>query len=313
MRYLIMGAGALGSVFGGMLKLGGMQVILVTKNLKHVKAVKNDGLSISGIWGNYVVKDIPVYTKPQEINEQFDIILLSVKSHHTEKAMIQLSSLLDKSSYIVSLQNGLGNIETIASFCAPENTIGARVIFGAAMLKPGHTKVTVYADKVLLGGLSPHVSRKVLDDICADFNRAGIPTDTVTDIHPYIWGKVLYNCALNPLGAILTVEYGRLAKSRSTRKIMKEIIKEIFLIAKAKNVTLPYSSAEEYFHVLLDKQIPPTASHRSSMLQDIEAGRITEISSMNGAIVQYGKELGISTPYNGIITNLISFKHQKRS
>ncbi|MGA1871623.1 MAG: ketopantoate reductase family protein [bacterium] len=309
MRYLIMGAGALGSVFGGMLKLAGMQVTLVTKNRPHVEAIRNSGLLISGIWGDHLIKDIPIYTKPDEIKEDFDIILLSVKSHHTEVAMKQLASLLEKNPYIVSLQNGLGNMEKIAAFWVPEKTIGARVIFGAALQSPGHTKVTVYADKVLLGGFCPHVPQKILTSICNDLNHAHIPTAIVSNIQSYLWGKVLYNCALNPLGAILNVEYGKLACDKSTKEIMKEIIKEIFCIAQAKKITLPYSSAEKYFKVLLENQIPPTASHRSSMLQDIEAGKITEISSMNGAVVRYGEELDIPTPYNKMMTHLICFKH----
>ncbi|HNX40117.1 MAG TPA: ketopantoate reductase C-terminal domain-containing protein, partial [Methanothrix sp.] len=128
------------------------------------------------------------------------------------------------------------------------------------------------------------------------------------EIWAAIWGKVLYNCSLNPLGALLGVPYGRLGKSEHTRSIMKQVIEEIFLVMQARGVSVPHKDAEDYYHFLLERQLPPTALHRASMLQDITIGRKTEIDALNGAISRYGRELSISTPYNDLLTALIKFK-----
>jgi 2-dehydropantoate 2-reductase len=119
---------------------------------------------------------------------------------------------------------------------------------------------------------------------------------------------VLYNCSLNPLGALLEVSYGKLGNDAKTREIIKIILDEIFQVCRAKGVKLPYRDADDYYSYLLEKQLPPTAGHRSSMLQDILAGRKTEIEALNGAISKYAQELGIFTPYNDILTAMILFK-----
>ena len=125
-----------------------------------------------------------------------------------------------------------------------------------------------------------------------------------------MWEKVLYNSALNPLGALFDVPYGRLGKNPETYEFMRNILKEIFSILEAKSIKVSYRSAEEYFQFFLENQLPPTKDHHSSMFQDIQAGRKTEIDSLNGAISEYGAQLGIPTPYNTILTHLIKAKEQ---
>jgi len=145
----------------------------------------------------------------------------------------------------------------------------------------------------------------------SDLNNAKIPTSIVENIMAFIWGKVLYNGALNPLGAILDVNYGKLGDNDETRHIMQEIIREMFLVIQQKKISVPYKDADDYYRFLMEKQLPPTYNHRSSMLQDLKAGRQTEIDAINGAIVAYAKELGIAVPYNDMITQLIRFKQKK--
>ena len=129
----------------------------------------------------------------------------------------------------------------------------------------------------------------------------------VDDILPFIWAKVLYNCALNPLAALLRVPYGELGKNQETRAIMKEIVTEIYQIAAWRSIALPQKSAEEYFDHLIDQLIPATASHHASMLQDLQKGRRTEIDALNGAISQMAAAQGLAAPNNCLITRLIHF------
>jgi 2-dehydropantoate 2-reductase len=247
--------------------------------------------------------------------KKFSVILLCVKSKDTHDSAMQAAPLLEDDGVMLSMQNGLNNWETVAGLVGEQRTAGARVIFGAEVIEPGLVKVTVNADDVLLGEPFLPVNRTLLDAVQKDLSSSGIPTRMVDkeDIWAAIWGKVLYNCSLNPLGALLEVPYGKLGESEETRQIMRLIIQEIFLVIRAKGVKVPYSDAEDYYHYLLDKQLPPTVDHRASMLQDILGGRKTEIDDLNGAISQYARQYNLPTPYNDLLTSLIKFKEKARS
>lgn len=310
MKYLIVGSGALGSIFGGFLHLSGQEVGFLGRGA-HFEKIKKEGLLIQGIWGEHRIKGLKTFSSPEEISAPCSIILLCVKSFDTAEAIKQASPLLAEDGVVISLQNGLGNVEKIADQVGAKRTVGGRVIFGVEIPQPGKAKVTVYADKVLLGTIESDKESKVIKEkinhIADDFNKAHIPTDVVDDILSYIWAKVLYNCALNPLAALLNVPYGELGKNQETRAIMKEIVNEIYQVADQKALVLPQRTAEEYFHHLMNQLIPATASHHASMLQDLQGGRRTEIDALNGAISQMAASLGLAAPNNCLITRLIHF------
>jgi 2-dehydropantoate 2-reductase len=192
-------------------------------------------------------------------------------------------------------------------------TVGARIIFGAQIETPGTARVTVYADKVLIGSPSGSADRDKIQLVCDHLNDAQIPSSLCDDIESHLWGKVLYNCSLNPLGAILNMPYGALRDVPELLDIIHQIIREIFAVAKAKGIRLLYNGPEDYYQTLLEVQIPPTASHRSSMLQDMEKGRLTEIDALNGAIGVYGRQLSVPTPVNDVITAIIKGLQARRS
>ncbi len=313
--YLIYGAGAIGSVFGGFLHEIGRAVSYAGRG-EHFRSLSENGLRITGIWGEHIVPaedvQIPCITIPEK---QFSIILLCVKSKDTVDSATQAAPLLKEDGIMVSMQNGLNNWEAIARQVGEDRTVGARVIFGAEVQKPGHVKVTVNADDVLIGEPFLPVNRPLLGALQEDLSLSGIPCKIVSkdDIWAAIWGKVLYNCSLNPLGALLEVAYGKLGENEETRGIIKVIIEEIFMVLRAKGVKSPYQDADEYYHYLLERQLPPTVGHRASMLQDLLLGRQTEIDALNGAITQYARDYGICTPYNDLLTALIKFKEKKKA
>ena len=303
MRYLIMGAGALGSVFGGLLKHRGQSVAFIGRGA-HFDQITTRGLTIEGIWGEFQVG--PVAPEPVA-GDGYDVILLCVKSFHTLEACRRVKGLLVPQGLIISVQNGLGNLEIIAQEFGPERTVGARVIFGAQIIRPGLARVTVYAEPVLVGAMVPDSPHPNLAKVVADLNRAGIPTRQVDDIQTHLWGKVLYNCALNPLGAILGVPYGALGDHPQTRGLMRRIIEEIYRVAEARGVPLMHADAASYFTFFLENLVPATAGHWPSMWQDLQAGRRTEIEALNGAICRYGEAAGVATPYNDAISRLVRF------
>ncbi len=310
--YLIYGAGALGSVFGGFLQKIGRQVVYAGRG-NHFSAIQNNGLQITGIWGNYFVTPERIELLTNNCSKKFSIVLLCVKSKDTRKATSRAQHFLRNDGIMVSIQNGLDNWEAICKVVGKERTVGARVIFGAEILAPGLANVTVNADDVLLGEPFAQTNHHLLKILGADLNKSGIPSRIVTkdEIWGAIWGKVLYNCALNPLSALLEVPYGKLGENGSTRNIIRIVLEEIFQVMEAKGINVPYQSTEEYYNFLMEKQLPATLGHRASMLQDIMNGKKTEIDALNGAISRHAAELKIPTPYNDLLTALIKFKENR--
>jgi 2-dehydropantoate 2-reductase len=307
MHYLIMGAGALGTVFGGMLRRAGHRVDFWGRGA-HFAALQQHGLSIDGIWGEIHLGPVSVPAP----GRRYEVVLLCVKSFDTQAACRQLRPLVPPQGLIISLQNGLGNLEQIARECPQAIPVGGRVIFGARLSRPGLATVTVYADRVLLGLTPPAPPPPLLEQVAAHLDAAGIPTALVDDILPHLWAKVLYNGALNPLGAILGVTYGELAAHPATRELMTVLIAEMYEVAQARGVRLLHPTAQDYCRHFFTDLVPPTAAHHPSMLQDLQHGRRTEIEALNGAICRYARELGLATPYNEAVCQLVRFLEQAR-
>ena len=309
-KILIAGAGAIGSVIGGLLREQGEKITFLGRP-EHIQAIARNGLEISGIWGEHRVSGFELASDPAELGPDFDLIFLTVKSYDTDSAIREVVPKLKSSGLVVSAQNGLGNLEAVAQVAGPERTLGGRVIFGAEILSPGKVKVTVYADPVMIGGFTPELSvilKHKIDKIVAALNSSGVPSGYAEEIRPYLWAKILYNCPLNPLGALLDVNYGALADNPETRKIMEEVIREIFLVAKAEKVTLFWKDPEQYNREFFERLVPSTRNHRASMIADLHRGKPTEIEAMNGWILKLGEKHGIPVPYNETLTRMIRFR-----
>ena len=310
MNILVMGAGAVGSAVGGFLAQGGHRVALVGRG-PHMAAIHERGLRIEGIWGEHLIRGLRTFTSVQEMpREHFDLVLITTKSYDTSEAAKQALLLLSEDSLVVSLQNGLGNVETISEIVGDHRAVGGRLIFGIKIPEAGRAEITVYADKVMLGSPSHKVDFARLEAIAAAFTKAGIPTEATLEIGQFIWGKVFYNCCLNPLSALLEVTYGELSEHSETRQIMTLVIDEIFAVAGAKRVSLAWRSPLEYQGLLFGRLIPDTYAHHASMLQDVMRGKKTEIDALNGAIARLGEETGIPTPVNLMLTQLIKVKER---
>jgi 2-dehydropantoate 2-reductase len=308
MKILVMGAGAVGSVFGGLLAESGQDVSLIGRE-RYIQAIRKDGLKISGIWGEHLIRNIKGFISVKEIGEaEFDFILLSTKSFDTESAVKELLPIVGPKTLIVALQNGLGNIETIARIAGKEHTVGARVIFGVELIEPGHFKVSVIADKVLLGAISKDIPETRVVEIANTINKAGIPTAATADIEKFVWLKVLFNCCLNAPSALLDTCYGKLGEFESTRAILREVITEVLAVARSRGIDMGFKDAGAYEEVFYGKLLPPTYAHHASTLQDLKSGKKTEIEALNGAIVRMGKEKNIPTPVNWTLTQLIHGK-----
>jgi len=311
MKILVLGAGSLGSVFGGFLAKNGHRVALFGR--EHcINPVNSRGLYIEGIWGNHHITNIKGYSSLNKIiqteGRSFDLTLLTVKSYDTRELINNYLQTFGCAHLTVSLQNGLGNLETIAEILGKDKAIGGRVIFGSELIEPGRVRVTVYADKVVLGSLDDSVPFKKVKDVARLFDKAGIPAAATDDIQKALLGKVLYNGTLNALSCLIEVNYGKLIENVHTKSIMQDIIKEFFTLAHKKDLQIDWCDAEEYTKALFEHLIPATSEHFSSMLQDIRSGKKTEIDSINGKVLAMAENIYIDLPVNRVLTALVKAK-----
>jgi len=311
---LVAGAGALGSVLGGLLAANGWPVTLLGRRA-HLERVERDGLRVDGLFGTCHVRDLPCASSADALARPdggFAVVLLTVKAHDTAPMAKAVRALLADDGHLLSLQNGLGNLEAAAGVVGPARVLGARVIFGAELPEPGRARVTVCAAPVLIGTFGKDVDDRgeahgmdAARRWAAALAAAGVPAETTADVVAELWAKVLYNAALNPLGALLGVAYGHLAEDPDTHAIMEDVIAEAFAVARADGVRLPWASADAYLAEFFGRLVPVTAEHRSSMLQDVERGRPTEIDAINGWVARRGAALDVPTPANDLLTRLI--------
>jgi 2-dehydropantoate 2-reductase len=314
MRILIAGAGALGSVFGGFLRRAGLDVTLLGRP-PHLEAIARAGLTLDGIWGTHHVDGFGIASDAATLHGPFDAVLVPVKAYDTRAMAETIAPLLTATGVAVSLQNGLGNVETLEAAVGAERVLGARVIFGATIPAPGCARVTVFADPTAIGALAPHrfPARNAAAQRWAEIiNAAGVPAVFTDRLAALLWAKVFYNAALNPLGAMLRLHYGALPADDDARGIMDVVIDEAFAVARAEDMPLSWPSAAAYRDEFYGRLVPATADHRSSMLQDLERGRRTEVDAINGAVWRRGAARGISTPVNEVMTRLIHVLEARR-
>ncbi len=314
-RVLVAGAGAVGSVFGGFLQRAGHSVTLLGR-APHVEAIARDGLVIDGLWGEHRVRGFQIASTASALPGSFDLILVPVKSYDTATMATAVAPLLGPGGTMISLQNGLGNIETLESIVGPERALGARVMFGAAIPEWGCVRVTVFADPTAIGARRPgmHPSRDAAARWWAEaIDTAGVPAIYTERLEAMLWAKVFYSAALNPLGALLGAHYGSLPEHPDSRVLMDTAIEEAFAVAKAEGVELPWATADAYRQEFYDRLVPATYDHRSSMLQDIERGRRTEVDAISGEVSRRGARHGIKTPVNEMLTRLVRLTERQKA
>jgi 2-dehydropantoate 2-reductase len=308
MNIIVFGLGSLGTVYAASLKAAGHTVYAVTKE-KYMKSLHTRNVKISGIWGNREAVLDGIFSDVNALLEtSIDLIILTVKSYDTAEAVKQIKKIVRENTLVIISQNGYGNYETVSDTVGKEHVLLARVIFGARLVETGHSEVTVIADDVKIGQPDKAVDEKRIIAVADAINSAGIPASYSQNVYSLLWDKILYNCALNPLGALLESTYGALAEYEGTRRIMNDIINEIFDVANAYGITLKWKTPEDYREHFYTKLVPPTKEHFPSMYYDLKIGKKIEIHALNGAIVRLAHKKNVSVPVNETITDLIQAK-----
>jgi 2-dehydropantoate 2-reductase len=308
MNILIAGLGALGTVHACLLKKAGHAVHALTRE-KYLDALRDRTVRVSGIWGSHEAVLDGIHASIDRVrNILFDLIILTVKAYDTAPTIKQLEPLVGRDTLVLCAQNGYGNYETVADAVGREHTLLARVIFGVKLLSPGRAEVTVIADATRIGQPHGAVPKERVAAVASAINAAGIPAAYAENIAAILWDKILYNAALNPLGAILECTYGQLADNPATRALMDRIIDEIFVVCNAHGIALNWKTADDYRGHFYTRLVPPTAAHYPSMYYDLKACKRIEIDALNGAVVRLAREKGMDAPVNETIVRLMTAK-----
>ena len=311
MKILIYGGGSVGLGITSCLLKARQQVTIIAREYT-ISSLQKYGLVRKGIFGDFYATPTN-FTCSTSLNtipaQVYDYILVSIKSSDSLEAAKDISQhkkCFNNTTRIVLFQNGWGNAEIFSCLLPKDQIFNARVITGFNRPKPNEVVITVHADSIHIGSLFTSNSSSI-DDLCKAITDGDIPCQSTNKIEEDLWAKMLYNCALNPLGAILDATYGALAENNSTRFIMDNISKEIFEVLGTAGYKTHWKKTEDFLKVFYDRLVPDTAGHKSSTLQDILAKKKTEIEALNGAVIRLAEMHSIEVPYNKTIYNLIKF------
>jgi len=302
MKIVIVGAGAIGRFFGGMLGRGGHEVVFVEKDPEVVKAVNENGIQFMKLEATN--RDVYDTVQARATDEggsldSCDLSILAVKGYTTAAATRGIAHLVNPKSPILSIQTGLGNIETIAKIVNKQEVLGGVTFHGATSLhgsKVRHAGV----GPTLIGELQGEKTERI-ERVREAFEASGIQTRVAANVMGHIWAKGLVYSAINPLTAILRLKNGQLVEKMESIALAKRLIDEGKLVAQAHAVQLP----EHDLYDWLLEVCRNTAENLSPMLQDILNNRPTEIEALNGAIYAMGKHKGVSAPIHQTMTDLI--------
>jgi 2-dehydropantoate 2-reductase len=297
MRIVVVGPGAMGCLFAAFLSKTKEEVWLLDKNKERSARINQSGISIEGISGNWQAQ-VKTAAEAREIGSA-DLIIISVKSYDTKEAVVSAKSLINENTKILTLQNGIGNIEIIAEVAGSEKVIGGATNLGATLLDTGKVRHAGRGETVI--GRSDGKIPVEMRSIREIFNKAGMETRISRDIKGLLWSKLIINAGINALTAITRLNNGRLMEFEGTRKILREAVTEATRIAKRKRIKLIYDDPLAKVEAVCEA----TATNVSSMLQDVLRKKRTEIDFINGVIVRQGQELGIPTPVNSTLVDLV--------
>lgn len=309
MKVLIIGAGAIGIAIGASLESQGAAVDFLARGAT-LEAIRTGGVGRTGLFGDYScpAERIGAFGTYGELPEHtYDYVIISAKTmanQEISKAFWNARACMKPSAKLIIMQNGWGNDVPYLEYFPKEQVYNARVITGFQRTSPNISNITVHTAPILLGSLHG-CENQCMVPLQQALTASGIPTEVTDEVEKFLWAKMLYNTTLNPLGAILGVNYGRLMESDSSREIMDLLIEETFAVMKAAGYSTNWDSAEEYKEVFYGTLIPDTYHHRASTLQDIEKKQKTEIDTLNGCIVRLAKEHHIAVPAHEMLVRLI--------
>jgi 2-dehydropantoate 2-reductase len=298
MNIAIVGPGALGCLLAERFFEAREDVRLVDYRPERARAFHERGLTFTDLDGSRTVWPVPVVL-PHEL-EPAEITLITVKAHQTKAAAQDLPALLSQGGIALTLQNGLGNLEQMAAVVGPARLLAGVTFVGATRPADGEVIFAGQGITVIGAPAGSLVSPEEMEKVAEVFRRAGLPCQVRDDIEAVLWEKLVVNVGINPLTAILRVRNGTLLDLPAAWELALAAAQEAAAVAEASGFALTIDPETR-----LSQVCTATAANRSSMLQDILAGRATEIDALNAQVVQRGAALGIPTPVNACLTEIV--------
>lgn len=299
MNIAVIGSGALGGFFGATLADIGQEVTLVDIDPEKVKAIEESGLTITTKDGEKTIS-LRITARADEVGP-VDLVFFSVKSYATLAAAQSLPPLMGEETLVMSIQNGIGNVEKISSVVGRERVIGGITAHSFQMLHQTHIRYVGGAGHLHMGMIEGKNTIRV-NDIAEVLRKGGIEVEVNEDIQDYIWYKLLINTPINAIAAITHLRNGEMADSEEVCNLMRIVADEALVVAKAEGIRILMTGHPVETCI---SALRAASENKASMLQDIEAKRRTEIDAINGAIVERGEKLGIPTPVNSALTRLV--------
>ncbi len=294
---VIVGPGAMGCLHGALLAEAGLQVSLLYHDPERASRLSRSGVTLTFPDGTLRQVSVPCTAQPAEMAPA-DLVLMFTKTYHTESAIRFAAPIVGKKTSVLTLQNGLGNYEILQQHVPPRQVLAGSTASGATLLGLGQVRVAGIGEAVLG---SPAGDKKRAEQAAALFRQADVPVRVTTDVDGTLWRKAIINSALNPLGALTLRRNGELVEHASLRKLLGRVAQESHRAALAVGMGLanmdPVAAVEEVCR--------KTAANHCSMLQDVLAGRQTEIRQINGEIVRRAREKRVKTPLNQALVALI--------
>jgi 2-dehydropantoate 2-reductase len=301
-KVAVVGAGGIGSVFGGQLALAGHDVWLIHRRREVIDALEREGLRLEGPDGD---RRVAVHATDDTTHVgAADLVLVVTKATDTRAAAEAARALIGAQTLVVTLQNGLGNLETIAEVLGAERCLLGMTYIGATLPGPGHARLTA-TGMSFLGEPNGALSARV-EHLARAFSEAGLPTQATDRLWEMVWGKLVINAAMNATCALTGASGEAALRSEAACAWLGLVAEETAAVAAALGVSLPYPDAA----ARVRQHCRDVGASKPSMLQDMERGRPTEIDAINGAVVREGKRLGVPTPYNEALLLLVKAREE---
>jgi 2-dehydropantoate 2-reductase len=298
MKIAVIGAGAMGSLFGALLTEGGHEVWLCDIWQDHIKALKRSGLKIEWKGETRNVR-LNATSDPQQIGAS-ELILIFVKSTQTKSAAESAALLAGQNGWVMTLQNGMGNAEAIAQHTPSNRILAGTTAHGATMLEAGSIRHAGAGPTTVGMWAGGEKEFQIAQQIAVQFTQAGIKSAAVEAVRPVIWDKLLVNVGINAITALTGIKNGQILDLELTQELSRTAVEEATAVAQAQGIEIRKDPAAHVFKVAA-----ATAANRSSMGQDVDHHRPTEIKAINGFVVREADRVGLAAPVNRALTALV--------
>lgn len=296
MRFCVIGAGSMGSLYGGLLARAGFDVTLVDVWQDHVDAIRRDGLHLDGITGDLRIP-IRATSRVEDVSP-VDCAIILTDANSTREAAEAARRVLGEAGFALTLQNGIGNVETLGEVLRGGRVMGGTSNHSAALRAPGHVTHT-HAAPTWIGELDGRPTGRLRETEQA-LAKAGFTPVVVDNILAHVWNKFVLNCGINAISAVTGLRLGELVRTPPVDELQTRIIEEVLAVVRAKGVRLidddPMRTIKDHCRKKYNKP---------STLQHVEQGKRTEIDALNGALVREARRLGVPTPYNDALTLIL--------